>query len=159
MKRIQKKLHPLSSRAVIRWVACLVLCASVGAVSYGTTGCRSGSDKERAALLATATENMKVGAWIGSEMRFQGYVEREPNPNPEVGKLLFGLYCSECHSSSKGRVLEGHYQTDPNKDSDVHIIKYGLREMKGFNTRLTHFQMLDILAYLEKRWKDAHGDG
>lgn len=140
-------------------MACFILCASIGALAYGMTGCRSGSDKERAALLASAAENMKVGAWIGSEMRFQGYVEREPNPNPDVGKLLFGLYCSECHAPGKKSALEGHYQTDPSVESDVHIIKYGLREMKGFNTRLTHFQMLDILAYLEKRWKDAHSDG
>lgn len=154
------RILPKKSRLsiAVRLVSCFVLCAAIGAVSYGVTGCRSGSDKERIAQLAAATENMKVGAWIGSEMRFQGYVEREPNPNPEVGKLLFGLYCSECHSAGKGIVLEGHYQTNPGVESDVHIIKYGLRQMKGFNTRLTHFQMLDILAYLEKRWNDAHGD-
>lgn len=146
----------LWTAASVMAVCAVFFGAALGAL--GMTGCRAGSDRERAAMLAGATENMKLGAWIGSEMRFQGYVEREPNPNPAVGELLFGLYCRDCHTPKAGRAapLDGHYRTDPSVESDIHIIKYGLREMKGFNTRLTSFQILDILAYLEKSWDDAH---
>lgn len=125
-------------------------------VALGVSGCRRGNDRERSSMIASATESMKIGTWIGSEMRFQGYVEREPNPNPDVGGILYGMYCRDCHSGKQSARLEGTYETSPYVESDIYIIKYGLREMKGFNTRLTKFQILDILAYLERSWNEAH---
>ncbi|MBQ1266479.1 MAG: cytochrome c [Proteobacteria bacterium] len=139
-------------------LAIVAVCVAILGLALGVSGCRSGNDRERSAMIASATENMKIGAWIGSEIRFQGYVEREPNPNPDVGSILYGMYCRDCHSGKTAARLEGTYETSPYVESDIHIIKYGLREMKGFNTRLTKFQILDILAYLERSWNEAHDE-
>lgn len=123
------------------------------------SGCKSGADSRASVQLAQATRAMTKSAYIGSKIFFSSEVgEREPNPNANVGKFLYQRYCSECHSSpSKAPIIEGVYNASPDNESDYYIIRYGLNEMRGFSSRLTKFQMLDILAWLQSAYKAEHG--
>ena len=77
------------------------------------------------------------------------YSERDPNPNAYVGELLFKRYCSPCHGNGKAPEILEKRLTPPDAESDFYIIRYGLIDMKGFRSRLTTFQILDILAYMK----------
>ncbi len=110
----------------------------------------SSRDLEKATVarkLAKAVQAMAEGAQAGSEgLLKSGYVEREPNPNAYVGTLLYGRYCSSCHSTGKGPDILTNRVTQSDAESDYYIIRYGVGEMPAFRNRLTKFQILDILA-------------
>lgn len=134
--------------AVLFTILCMI-CACV------QTSCKSSAETQASVALAKATQTMTQGAWIGSRLVFSSqYHERDPNPNAEVGELLYERYCTSCHGNgAKAPPILGVYATNPNSESDFYIIRYGLKEMRGFSTRLTNFQILDILAYLERSKK------
>lgn len=123
-------------------------------------GCKSGADSRASVQLAQATRAMTKSAYIGSKIFFSSDVgEREPNPNANVGKFLYQRYCDECHATpSKAPAIEGVYKASPDNESDYYIIRYGLKEMRGFSSRLTKFQVLDILAWLQSAYEAEHGE-
>lgn len=100
--------------------------------------------------VARASQGMARGAQLGSMATGNTlYSERDPNPNAYVGKLLFKKYCTPCHGNDKAPQILDKRVTTPDAESDFYIIRYGLVNMKGFRSRLTTFQILDILAYMK----------
>ena len=117
-------------------------------------GC-SGSKKDvsrltKARQVAYAGQAMVLGAQLGTLGLWDDIdSEREPNPNPYVGKLLFKRYCDSCHANAgkAPNILDKRVNT-PDAESDYYVIQYGLTDMPGFRTRLTQFQIYDILSYI-----------
>jgi len=142
-----------------------VLCC-VTVLALCVLGCRSSADSRASVQLAQVTQAMSQGAFIGSKLYFKSeYQEREPNPNDKVGALLYERYCASCHSNRKGPLLEGVYNTSPDNESDYYIVYYGLNanmvntslnQMRGFGSKLTKFQIFDILAYLQTAYNEEH---
>ncbi len=100
--------------------------------------------------VARASQGMVVGAQLGASGVWDSqYREREPNPNAYVGELLYRRYCQSCHEGGGGPAIVDGRATSPDAESDYYIIRYGLITMKGFRSRLTKFQILDILAYMK----------
>lgn len=100
--------------------------------------------------VARSSQAMAQSAQLGSLATGDTvYSERDPNPNAYVGELLFKRYCSPCHGNGKAPEILEKRLTPPDAESDFYIIRYGLIDMKGFRSRLTTFQILDILAYMK----------
>ena len=132
----------------------LSLCLVVPAALSVVMGCARSPEGRAGALsrdVARAAKGMTEGAQLGSFalMDTTQYRERDPNPNPYVGELLYNQYCASCHGSGKGPDILDNRTTAPDAESDYYIIRYGLIEMKGFRDKLTKFQTLDILAYMK----------
>ena len=108
--------------------------------------------------LAKAVQGLAEGAYLGSSVTARDVLKaHDPKPNPLVGEALYQRYCENCHSIQPiGPKLVGVYNASPNSESDVAIIRYGLKDMKGFRSRLTPFQILDILAYLQEAYYNNH---
>ncbi len=146
-----------------RRVLCFVAMAALCVLS-----CRSSADSRASVQLAQVSQAMWQGAFIGSKLYYNSaYHEREPNPNAQVGALLYERYCASCHSNRKGPPLVGTYNTTPENESDYYVIYYGLNansaeksldQMRGFSSRLTKFQIFDILAYLQSAYAKAHDE-
>ncbi len=113
--------------------------------------CSTNQSESMTVQLAKASQALHDSAKFGSHAHYEDvYTERDPNPNATVGALLYDRYCTSCHgNASKAPPILGNYATTPESESDFYIIRYGLNEMRGFSTRLTNFQVLDILAYLQ----------
>ncbi len=91
------------------------------------------------------TQSAQLGSMATGDA---AYAERAPNPNPYVGELLYKRYCAPCHGSGNAPEILENRVTASDAESDYYIIRYGLIDMKGFRSRLTKFQILDILAYM-----------
>ena len=104
----------------------------------------------RARHIARATQGLSESANMGLlGLPMSMYQERAPNPNAYVGKLLFERYCDKCHGSSrKGPDITRNRATASDAQSDYYIIRYGILDMPEFRTRLTKFQIYDIMAYM-----------
>ena len=101
--------------------------------------------------LARAAQGMTASARLGAMMVTDAqYEEREPNPNAYVGKQVYRRYCESCHGASRRApdIIENRV-TPSDPESDYYIILYGLTEMPAFRTRLTKFQIYDILKYMD----------
>ena len=120
--------------------------------------CSTSLAARQAVYVSLSTQALITSASIGSQLIFTSkYQKRDPNPNAEVGSVLYQRYCADCHSNAaKAPPIDGSYNTSPASESDFYIIRYGLKEMKGFNNRLTEFQIFDLLAYLQKSYADKH---
>ncbi len=131
---------------------------TLSSVLYGCSGV-SGKNTEanlRARYLAKSAQGMTEGAKNGMlSVMNEEYAEREPNPNAYVGELLFKRYCAQCHSRGKGPDIIDHRVTTSDPESDYYIIRYGVGEMPGFRTRLTRFQIFDILAYMKSDFSNS----
>ena len=121
--------------------------------------CRPQTPNNFSVSLARLTQAMTQGAILGSMGADQsGNMPRDLTPNPLVGEHLFGRYCSACHGSEKGALkIVGRYNTTPDSETDIAIIRHGLIEMPGFGSRLTEFQIKDLLAYLEASYAAIYG--
>lgn len=134
-------------RQQTHWLAAVCILVIIGLISACSGSSRDLEKSTVARKLAKAVQAMAEGAEAGSEgLLKSGYVEREPNPNAYVGNLLYGRYCSSCHSSGKGPDILTNRVTQSDAESDYYIIRYGVGEMPAFRNRLTKFQILDILA-------------
>ena len=130
----------------IQILALLCICLCLYGCSYSG---RSDSAKN-ARHLAWAVQGLSMGAELGLLGKpANAFLERDPNPNEYVGQLLFGRYCAPCHTTGKAPNIIEHRVTSSDAESDFYIIRYGIHEMPGFRTRLTRFQVLDILAYMK----------
>ena len=117
-----------------------------------TAGC-SGSQQDlehsaQARQIARAAQALTESAHLGL-LGITGttYRERAPNPNPYVGQLLFERYCEVCHGSSgKAPEIRKNRASSKDAESDFYIIQYGVGDMPGFRTRLTKFQVYDVLC-------------
>ena len=125
----------------------------VGSVSiFSVAGCSTqaavpGHVFSRA--LGRASQAMAQGAEVGAQLAgSKAYVEREPHPNAYVGGLLYERYCDACHGGGKAPDILSKRVTEPEAESDYYAILYGLVEMPGFRSKLTQFQILDILSYM-----------
>lgn len=99
--------------------------------------------------LGRASQAMAQGAEVGAQLAgSKAYVEREPHPNAYVGGLLYERYCDACHGVGKAPDILTKRVTEPEAESDYYAILYGLVEMPGFRSKLTQFQILDILSYM-----------
>lgn len=131
---------------------------TLSSVLYGCSGV-SGKNTEanqRARYLAKAAQGMTESAKNGMlSVMDEEYAEREPNPNAYVGELIFKRYCAQCHSRGKGPDIIDHRVTTSDPESDYYIIRYGVGEMPGFRTRLTRFQIFDILAYMKSDFSNS----
>ena len=117
-------------------------------------GCSSSKlDTERATRarhVARAAQAMAESANLGLlGLPISTYQERDPNPNPYVGNLLFDRYCDSCHGSShKAPAITRNRTNSSDAKSDYYIIQYGIVDMPGFRTKLTKFQIYDIMCYM-----------
>jgi len=136
----------------IQGLLCLIL------MTVLCLSCRSQTPNNVSVSLARLTQAMTQGAMLGSLAVDQlGHTPRDLSPNPLVGEHLFGRYCSACHGSGKnGPKIVGYYDKTPDSESDIAIIRHGLIEMPGFGSRLTEFQIKDLLAYLEASYAAVH---
>lgn len=99
--------------------------------------------------LGRASQAMAQGAEVGAHLSIsKAYVEREPHPNGYVGGLLYERYCDACHGAGKAPDILSKRVTESEAESDYYAILYGLVEMPGFRSKLTQFQILDILSYM-----------
>lgn len=110
-------------------------------------------EQNRSRLLAKALQSMTESAEIGSlfEMKSQ-FTEREPNANAYLGSLLYDRYCQKCHGkASKSNLVNRASAMDA--ESEYYIIRYGIKgtsgDMQGFRNRLTKFQILDVMAFIQ----------
>ena len=135
-------------------LATLILKCSLFILLIGLTSCSSSKQdaehSQRTRHVARATQGLADSANLGLlGLPFSMYQERAPNPNPYVGNLLFERYCDACHGSSKkGPDILKNRATASDAESDYYIIRYGIVDMPGFRTRLTKFQIFDIMAYM-----------
>lgn len=123
----------------------------VAVITVGVNACRVQGSGLSSLSLARTTQALSQGAFIGAQMHFDNrQLERQLNPNPIVGEHIYLRYCDSCHGfPDKAPRLEGRYDTSPSNESDVNIVRYGLITMPGFSSKLTNFQIYDVLAYLE----------
>ncbi|MFA5623824.1 MAG: cytochrome c [Bradymonadales bacterium] len=110
-------------------------------------------------ITAKAVQAHMQGALLGSKMSpSEGMLRTQPAPNAEVGAALFARYCDSCHiSGKKAPRVVGVFHADPNSESDLAIVRFGLEEMPAFRNILTHFQIMDILRYLQREYEQRHG--
>ena len=116
-------------------------------------GCSRNGSSDASVLsrhLARASQAMSEGAHLGSlAVANSMYAEREPHPKAYVGSLLFERYCDPCHGASrKAPNITKNRATHADAESDYYIIRYGINDMPGFRSKLTVFQIYDILAHL-----------
>ena len=131
----------------------IIGCSVIGIILILTACSSSKLDAEqarRARHIARATQGLSESANLGLfGLPMSIYQEREPNPNAYVGKLLFERYCDSCHGSSgKGPNITKNRATASDAQSDYYIIRYGILDMPEFRTRLTKFQIYDIMAFM-----------
>ena len=131
------------------WTAAILVAAAC------TLSCsRSDTAAKRAfsRQLARASQAMSESAHLGSlAVTNAMYAERDPHPQAYVGALLFERYCESCHGKSRKapNITENRINTS-DAESDYYIIRYGINDMPGFRTKLTVFQIYDILAYMKQ---------
>lgn len=127
-------------------------------LAFALTACTHSNRSDRAESarhLAWAVQGMSQGAELGSiGAPANAFREREPNPNAYVGQLLFSRYCAPCHTTQKAPDIIENRVTQSDAESDYYIIRYGIQEMPGFRSRLTKFQIFDILAYMKTDFTD-----
>lgn len=130
----------------------LVFCFALP-ILPGMTGCNSSRSRTPnsisrsvARAMQAMAQSTQLGALATSDTQYR---ERDPNPNPYVGELLFKRYCTPCHGAGKAPEILDNRVTQADAESDFYVIRYGLIEMKGFRSRLTTFQILDILSYMK----------
>ena len=97
--------------------------------------------------MSIAVQGLSQGVQNGGILHWeQTYT---PTPNAYIGELVFAQYCSQCHGQGD-KLKQGVNQRS--MTSDYYIIVYGQKQfgstMPGFRTRLTQFQIYDILTYL-----------
>lgn len=112
---------------------------------------------KRSVQIALAAQGLLDGAEFGA-LCYQDsrYHERIPKPNAYLGKLLYSRYCEQCHKSAASAPQIINIQRNTDAKSDYYIIEYGFStypsryksSMPSFRSRLTQFQILDILAGL-----------
>ena len=127
-----------------------VLLAAVTTLSC--SGSDTAAKKAFSRQLARASQAMSEGAHLGSlAVSNSMYAERDPHPKAYVGGLLFERYCDSCHGKSRKApdIIENRATTS-DAESDYYIIRYGINDMPGFRTKLTVFQIYDILAYMKQ---------
>ena len=123
--------------------------------ALGTLSCSKSDTAAKRAFsrqLARASQAMSESANLGASAVFNSmYAERDPHPQPYVGGLLFERYCDPCHGKSRKApdITENRVNTS-DAESDYYIIRYGINDMPGFRTKLTVFQIYDILAYMKQ---------
>ena len=130
-------------------------------ILFPTFGCGHSRNRtkqpKRSVQIALAAQGLLDGAEFGS-LCYQDsrYQERIPKPNAYLGGLLYSRYCEQCHKSTATapKIIETRDVSDAK--SDYYIIEYGFSShpsrypaaMPSFRSRLTRFQMLDVLAHL-----------
>lgn len=109
-------------------------------------------------VLAKALQGLSQSAYIGSLMTNKDRLKQsQSQPSAVVGEVLYQRYCEDCHSiSNDAPRLMGNYKADVTSESDTAIIRYGLKEMPGFRSKLTPYQVTDILAYLRETYYIKH---
>lgn len=105
----------------------------------------------KARTVAQAAQSLSEGMFLGRLALGEGRLrDRDPNPNAYVGHLLFQRYCDACHGNHhKGPNIIDNRVTTSDVMSDYYIIRYGTGDMPGFRTRLTKFQIYDLLAFMK----------
>ena len=125
-----------------------VILAAAVAAGCSSMVPRQGPNDEAHAISAAAT-GMARGADNGARMRWNRVYA--PTPNPYVGELVFNQYCSGCHGNGD-RLKKKSSDTVHDMASHYYVILYGDtkdgRNMPSFRTRLTKFQIFDILSFL-----------
>lgn len=127
-----------------------MLLAAMSAVSCARSD--TAAKKAFSRQLARATQAMTESAHLGSlAVANSMYAERDPHPQAYVGSLLFERYCDSCHGKSRKapNITENRVNAS-DAESDYYIIRYGINDMPGFRTKLTVFQIYDILAYMKQ---------
>ena len=132
-----------------------ILIVAVLLAAVTTLSCsRSDTAAKRAfsRQLARASQAMSESAHLGSlAVANSMYAERDPHPQPYVGGLLFERYCDPCHGKSrKAPDITNNRVTTSDAESDYYIIQYGINDMPAFRSKLTVFQIYDILAYMKQ---------
>lgn len=130
---------------------CVMLFFTFTVFLFGCTGTPQTSDsKTMSRHIARASQAMSLSAKLGSMAAVDAqYKERAPNPNSYVGKQVYRRYCESCHGHrNKAPDILKNRVTASDPESDYYIILYGVKEMPAFRSRLTKFQILDILKYM-----------
>ena len=137
---MQKNLTFLCKLALCALLICACGCSQSNRSAKATKGRH----------IAWAIQGMSQGAELG-KLGFPAnpVLARDPNPNAYVGQLLFDRYCAPCHTTQKAPDIIEHRVTQSDAESDYYIIRYGIHDMPGFRSRLTKFQVFDILAYMK----------
>ena len=126
-----------------------MLCAALLCV-WGCSQSNRSNKTTTARHIAWAIQGMSQSAELGTlGAPVNSFQEREPNPNAYVGQLLFERYCAPCHTTQKAPDIIEHRVTQSDAESDYYIIRYGIHDMPGFRSRLTRFQVFDILASMK----------
>ena len=122
-------------------------------LGFVALGCSSMAEMDEtratARRISLVAQGMTQGAENGARMHWNRIYA--PTPNPYVGRLVFEQYCGRCHGDGK-KIMRREGASVHDVESNYYVILYGEtrngKEMPSFRTRLTKFQVYDILSYL-----------